>query len=239
MRLIEDEKRIPNVGEICVLKLNNIKKLDITTGIDGEITPNSLDGLSKENLKRKAELYGVDYLLEFDGIDELSELDECDSIGSYRLVFNDIEGNNTDLETFVEYLGDGIFRDVLSGVLFKSFCEEYTDGMANEYSCEESSIICETYFDDVLKGTTSRDLIDNREYFTKVPLIIDLSSACLENVNADGIRRIMEQNRWKEISYICGLNIKAKKDLNRQIDLLFKMDEYLAYAENEFRKRIK
>ena len=239
MRLIEDEKRLPNIGEICILKIKNIKKLDITTGIDGEITPNSIDGINKDNMEKKAELYETDYLFEFDDINELSELNECDSTGSYRLVFNDIKDNNTDLETFVEYLGDGCFRDVLSGVLFKSVCEEYTDGMANEYSCEESSIICETYFDDVLKGTTSRDLVENREYFTKVPLIIDLSSACLENVNADGIRRIMEQNRWKEISYICGLNIKAKKDLNRQIDLLFKMDEYLAYAENEFRKRIK
>lgn len=86
MRILEDEGRIPNISEVCLLPVKNIKRLGITTAIDGSITPDSYDSITKDNIVEKAEKYKKQYSEEFELYLSEEELEEDDSIGSYRLI---------------------------------------------------------------------------------------------------------------------------------------------------------
>ena len=239
MKLLEEEGRIPNISEVCVLPIKNIERLGITTAIDGEISTNNWYSITEDNILEKAEKYKKQYSDEFELYLSEEELNRDDSISSYRIIDDRIENNDTDLITLVEYLGEGRFRDVLSGIEIRAVSDEYTDGMANEYSVDESRNICESFYHDVANDNTSRNLIERINSYINTPLIIRLETADLCSIDGDGMRKFLSQSQNELIRYMNNLNSKAKVDLEKQIDLLPIMDEHLAHAENEFRGRFR
>lgn len=232
MRVI-DEKRVPQVGEVCALKIKDIKMLDIRPAVD--VADPIYSSISEENLEKNAEMYEKAYKLTTEQDLDGEKINKSDYGMTYEVWTKNIDKNETEAITFVKYLGSGMFLDLIGENLLMADITEYSARDYKEgdtYSKKEARKAEDAYVDFIMKDNTSRGFMKNRDLYTRVCLIIEYETAELYTIDGLLIRKFMTQDMHALRECMDLLHKQASYYINKQIDLLPRQDQYLLHKEN-------
>ena len=232
MRVI-DEKRVPQIGEVCALKIKDIRMLDIRLAVD--VADPIYSSISEENLEKNAEIYEKAYKTTIEQDLDGEKIDKSDYGMTYEVWTKNIDKNETEAITFVKYLGSGMFLDLIGENLLMADITEYSTRDYKEgdiYSKKEARKAEEAYVDFIMKDNTSRGFLKNRTLYTRVCLVFEYETAELCTIDASIVRKFMSQDMRALRECMDLLHKQASYYINKQIDLLPKQDQYFLNKEN-------
>ena len=246
--LVVEEKGCPRIGEVYALDVRDLMRINITPSVCGE----NINRVSKKNLEENGKRYGEQYreiMVDFNHVEKIEDLESNDTGRSYCLSPSKISNNNENLITFVKYLGNGIFLDLITDKMIRAYISDPHDENGKLYEADQDAD--SLYVDEfIYSATNSRDITEDKAFYMATPLVFNVSDGVLLNnpdekekarlytIDDEIIRRFSKQDPKYLRKYLKDLHKDSVENLKRQIDLLFLQDEYLAYAENDFRNSL-
>ena len=246
--LVVDEKGCPRIGEVYALDVRDLMQVNITPSVYGEY----INEVSKDSLEENGKVYGNhfgNFLTTYDFIDSVKDINNSDyNDRSYCLFPKKIKGNNEKLYVPVKYLGNGIFLDLITKKMIRSYIFSAYDENGKLY--EQDQFAESLYVDEyIYSAKNSRDIDENKAFYMATPLVFNFNGRVFDNpfeietarlfiIDDDMSKTISKQDMGYLKDYLRKLYKSSTDNLKNQIDLLFMQDEYLAYAENDFRNSL-
>ena len=179
--IIDDERRMVGVGEVCAIYLKHIEPVFLTL--------------------EDPKLNGPD-IINFYGRDK-SKISNGEEI------------------TFIKYLGNGMFMDLVSDQLFLTDIFNADDfGTAEFHAMDEKSkdetIKMEEFWHSIQNPTNKTDFSNSFNIFINNPLLIDISQSPFMTINSEIAKKFASQSLEEIKSMIMTAKIKAQQGLKEQ-----------------------